>query len=99
MEQNQSQSANANKAKMNGNKSAAAMEMTPEGIQGYIQDTVKELTASLGSVGGNIKEYTQATYDDSIEYVKKNPGKAVIGGVGIGFLLGAAFTAILSRKN
>lgn len=100
MEQNQGQLQNPSKAKMNGNKGATtAMEMTPEGIQSYIQDTIKELIASLSDATGTIKQYTQATYDDSVEYVKKNPGKAVLGGVGLGFLIGAAFTAILSRKH
>ncbi len=100
MDQNQSQS-QSNKTKMNGNKTAAAanMEMTPEGIQAYVQDTIKDMTASITDATSGLREYGQAKYDDSIDYVKKNPGKAVLGGVGIGFLIGAAFTAILSRRN
>lgn len=96
--QNQTQ---ANRTKLNGNKSTAAanMEMSPEGIQSYVQETIKEMTASLTDATSGLREYTQTKYDDSIDYVKKNPGKAVLGGVGLGFVLGAAFTAILSRKN
>jgi ElaB/YqjD/DUF883 family membrane-anchored ribosome-binding protein len=100
MDQNQGQAQSSNKSKMNGNKMATtAMEMTPEGIQSYVQDTVKELTSSFNSATSGLKEYAQTGYDESIDYVKKHPGKSVLGGLGIGFILGAAFTAILSRRN